>query len=586
MRNLLIALACCVPANVSAQEAVGPRAGFQTSSLQDVGPWGAAALPEGVAPLPSDLWRGANPATLALLFAKISPDQRFPSLQSLTRQAIFSGGAAPTTDPDIARARFEAASRFGPAEAAARLVFGVPRLASQPDLAAIAVDAGLRVGRIDEACNLIEAVTGPPEDTAWLESRATCYALNNEGAAANLSVDLAKTRGLTDTWLSRAIAAVAAPLTAPPPFRIDSGRALALSLKAKLKVPVTMAANPDPAALSALMSTPDFMAALSPEERVMLAQNGAVRGVVSLDALMRYRPAPDPAIVLPPVPAQIVQKLMLASSLAARALEARMAIGDLKMVMQVQPGLITLSEVPILTEAALWAGEGALAASIANLSPEALDPRLALVLALYDPSKQAQIIEQRIHAAGADPVAQRIAVRDALMAWSAGLPVGGEVSLLIQTGLPSGPAGNASLRAALDLAASRGSKGEVILLTALALQGTDPGSSDPETLSSALKALRRGGLPVAARDLARDYLLATYVTLPQRPITRPRAASPNRERSRTTPVAAPPAVRTPAAPIEQMLPTEKSVPRPSARQNSPPALATTPPRIKPSWGTP
>jgi hypothetical protein len=656
MRKFYLILACFLPTIAGAQDGVRPRAvSFESSALQEIGPWGAAALPDGLVPLPSDLWRGSDAGTLGVLFAKITPDQRFPSLQNLTRQAIFSGGTAPTTDSDVTRGRFEAANRLGPAEATVRLVFGVPRLASEAGLAAIAIEAGLRVGRIDDACNLIEAVAAPPQGTTWLEARATCFALNDEGAAANLSVDLAKVRGLTDTWLSRAIAAVGGPLTAPPPFRIDSGRAIALSLRAKLKPPVTLVATQDPMALSALIGTSEFMASLPPQERLALARNGASRGVVPLATLVRLQPIsepvagepttgtstqppsslppsslppsnlavqPSPAPIVPtpilpvqPLPAQITQKLLAAPSLALRAIEAKLGLGDIKSVMATQPGLMTLADVPVLTEAALWSGDGALASSIASLSPEALDPRLALVLALYDPTKQTQIIEQRIDKAGNDPVARRIAARDAVVAWSAGLPVGGGLSLLVQSGLPWGPAGNAGLRTALELASHRGSKGEVILLTGLALQGVEPASVDPETLIAAVTALRRVGLPEAARDLARDYLLATFVTLPVRPPTRARSAATSNEApppvqaarvaptptvspaSPPTPISAPaaraaptpalaPVLRRPTAPAAQALQTPRPAQRPIARAAQSPSPIVPTNRAKPTWGTP
>jgi hypothetical protein len=590
MRFLFLATVYLFPTFVCAQEAaqesVRPRAvSVQSNMLQEVGPWGAAALPEGLTPLPSDLWRGADPGTLGLVLAKLSPDQRFPSLQSLLRQAIFSGGSAPTSDPDIARARFEAANRIGPAEASARLIYGVPRLSTQPNLAAIAIDAGLRIGRTAEACSLIEAVSAPPQGTVWLEARAACYALNDEPAAANLSVDLAKARGLTDTWLSRAVAAVAGPLTAPPPFRVDSGRAVALSLKAKLKPPVTLSANQDPMALSALVGVSDFMVSLPPEERLALVRNGAGRGVVSSALVATHQPIPDPAAASTPIPAQMTQKLLAAPSLSLRAVEARIGLADLKAIIGSQPGLLTLSDVPVLTEAALWGSDGALASSIASLAPDTLDPRLALVLALYDPSKQAHSVAGHIDAAPADPVGKRLAMRDAMVAWSAGMPAASGLSGLVQAGLPWGPAGNAGVRAALDLASSRGSKGEVILLVAMALQGIEPSTADPETLIAAVKALRRAGLPEAARDLARDYLLSTYVTLPTRTPTRARtAASAPQSSAQRAAQAAPftPASKLQPAPNVASRPAPRPVIR--APATSAPPAPTTP--AKPSWGTP
>jgi hypothetical protein len=517
----------CYGANAFAQDRKRTDAiTVQSGVLEEVGPWGAAALPLGLLPLPSDLWRGADAATLGVLFAKINSDQRFPSLQTLTRRAIFSGGLAPTSDHAIAQGRFEVANRLGPAEAAARLVFGVPRLASDAALASIAIDAGLRVGRIDEACGLVEDIAPPATGTLWLEARAACYALNNEADAANLSVDLAKTRGLTDTWLSRAIAAVAGPLTAPPPFRVDSGRAIALSLRAKLKPPLTLALTQDPIALSALIATANFMESLPPEERLSLVRNGASRGVVPSATLASYPPEPDPALTLPSVPAQISDKMLSAPSLALRAIIAQGAVSDIKIIVSNEPGLIRLAEVPVLIEAALWAGDGDLASSIAALAPGTVDPRLGLVLALYQPAMMAGGVQQRLEGASGNPTARRVALRDVVIAWAAGVPAKDGLSLLVQGGLPWGPAGNAGLRTALDLASARGSKGEVILLASLALQGADPASSDPETLTSAINALREVGLSEAARDLARDYLLANFVTLPAPTPAKPKRPAP------------------------------------------------------------
>jgi hypothetical protein len=599
MRYFVVTLSCLLPSLLCAQTPVRTSSVSVSSlALQDVGPWGAAALPEGMTALSSDLWRGADAGTLAIAFSKISADQRFPSLQTLSRQAIFSGGVAPTTDPDVARARFEAANRLGPSEAAARLIFAVPRLSSDGSLAAIAIDAGLRAGRIDDACGLIEAVPVSGQGIVWLESRATCYALNNEPAAANLSVDLAKSRGLTDTWMSRAVAAVSGPLTAPPPFRVDSGRALALSLRANLKPPLTLAMITDPAALSALVRNTAFMDTLAPPERAALTANAAARSAVPIELANQplLAPAPPPVVnadgaatplpivpeaPVPTIPAQLTQRILAAPTLGARAVEGRLAVPELRRIMATQPGLLTLADVPVLTEAALWAGDGTLARAVAGLSPAPLDPKLTLVVAIYDLSIQPQIVQQIIDSAGNDPVARRLALRDAVIGWSAGLPIGSGVSSLLQQGVPWSQPGNAGMRIALDLAAARGSKGEVALLSAYALQGEDPISANVETLITAIRALRRVGLDSAARDVARDYLLANYVTLPaQRPAQRARAPVGGAPPPRTQ--GGQPATQTrPAA----RAPQSEPAPTPSPPV-APPPPSPPPPRAKPTWGTP
>jgi hypothetical protein len=196
-------------------------------------------------------------------------------------------------------------------------------------------------------------------------------------------------------------------------------------------------------------------------------------------------------------------------------------------------------------------------------------------VAIYDLSIQPQIVQQIIDSAGNDPVARRLALRDAVIGWSAGLPIGSGVSSLLQQGVPWSQPGNAGMRIALDLAAARGSKGEVALLSAYALQGEDPISANVETLITAIRALRRVGLESGARDVARDYLLANYVTLPaQRPAQRVRApvggATPPRTQGGQPATPTRPAARTP-----------QSEPPPPP---SPPAASPT--RAKPTWGTP
>jgi hypothetical protein len=384
---------------------------------------------------------------------------------------------------------------------------------------------------------------------------------------------------------------VSGPLSAPPPFRLDSGRAIALSLRAKLKPPLTLANATDGAALSALVRNAAFMDMLAPEERATLIANAAARGVVPVAMaarpLVTQAPPPTdptlPTVEVPAIPAQLTQRILGATSLQARSVEARIAVEDLRRVMASQPGLLTLSDVPVMTEAALWAGDGALASAVADLSPEALPSKLALVLALYNPAKQPMLIEQMIDAAGSDPVAHKLALRDGVIAWSAGVPIGGGVSNLIQQGLPWGQPGNAGSRIALNFAGWRGSKGEVALLAALALQGEDPNSANPETVITAISALRRVGLESAARDLARDYLLATHVTLATaRPAQRPRPQAPAARppaSPATAPVALPPsATQAPVRPAT----------RPVVRPAPPPPPPPPPPvqRAKPSWGTP
>ena len=521
---------------------------IESAPLQEVGPWGAAALPLGLERLDSGLWQGADPITLALAFDRIGPDLRFPSLQRLVRQAVFSGGSAPVGDLDLARARFLAANRLGPSEAAMRLFQTVPRLTSDPALTNLAIDAAFRAGRIDEACGWVAApgldeANGTSSSSSWMETRATCYALNGEAAAANLSVDLARSKGQTDTWLGRAVAAISGPVTNPPPFRADSGRALALSMRAQLKLPKALSSNGDPTALSSILNWPDFETRVPRNEAILLLRRAAQTGVASptQEALLRV-PVPAPvALPTPAMDADLGQPLDVtvaplpqpappppiaetwaktigqANSAQGRALEARLLIEELRSLVDTAPDQIPPLAMQSLAEAALWAGDVRLAKALEIRSPFPLSSRQRLVLALLDPVAGDRPVERHIEAA-INPSAQRQAIRDALIAWSAGMPTSGGLATLIQPGLPDIKGGQAGMRTALSFAAERGSKGEVALLVGLALQGQEPASADAETVAIAVRALRRVGLSTQAIDLAREYMLALDMVAPSRPV--------------------------------------------------------------------
>ena len=593
-RNLLLASAffCSMPACPVAAQSVPT---IESASLQEVGPWGAAALPLGLERLDSDLWRGADPATLAFAFERIGPDLRFPSLQRLVRQAVFSGGSAPAGDLDLARARFLAANRLGPAEAATRLFQTVPRLSGDPVLVNLAIDAAFRAGRTEEACGWVaspglEETNSASTSPNWLETRAICYALNGEVAAANLSVDLARAKGQTDTWLGRAVASVSGPVTNPPPFRADSGRAIALSMKAQLKLPKALVSTGDPAALSSLLDWPDFPSRLSGEEAILLLRRAAQTGVASpaREALLRI---PMPAPIAPPAPAsdatlgpQIdsatpplpqppppppiaeiwARTLSQTSSAQGRALEARLLVDDLKGLVETAPSQMPPLALQTLAEAALWVGDVPLAKALEIRSPIPFSPRQRLVLAMLDPVAGDRPVQRHIEAA-TGPSAQRQAIRDALIAWSAGLPTDGGLAALVQPGLPDAKGGQAGLRTALTLASERGSKGEVALLVGLALQGQEPASADAETVAIAVRALRRAGLSTQAVELARDYLLALDLPVPTRPGSDPTPG--------TQPAAAKPG---PAKPGPAKPGQAKSDPAKSDPAKSAPELAPTP----------
>ena len=456
--------------------------------------------------------------------------------------------------------------------------------------------------------------------SSWLETRATCYALNGEAAAANLSVDLARGKGQTDTWLGRAVAAASGPVTNPPPFRADSGRALVLSMKAQLKLPKALASNGDPSALSALINWPDFATRIPAYEAAPLVRRAAQTGVASpaQEGLLRI-PLPPPPMPLaaatdatlgpqieaaapppPPPPPPIAETwaktFSQTNTAQGRALEARLLKSDLQNLIETAPEQIPAMTIPILAEAALWLGDFRLAKALEVRSPIPLSPRQQLVLAMLDATSSDRPVQRHIEAA-ANPSSQRQANRDALIAWSAGTPTRGGLAALVHPGLPDIKGGQAGMRTALTLAAERGSKGEVALLLGLALQGQEPASADAETVAIAVRALRRVGLSTQAVDLAREYLLALDMAVPTR--AAPTAAPPvNTVTTKPSPASAasPGSLRTSAPAPSQpkgIAPASSAQPNQPKPATSPRTLPTPPaPKAKakapskPSWTPP
>lgn len=639
------------PPRSAMAQPVGPaRQGVQVvSRLAELGPWGVAALPPGARALPSDLWRGSDPALLAIFFDTLSPDQRFASLQDLTRRTLLSGGSAPESaissgarDPALARAR--AAMRLAPAAQAARLLQAWPQSGSDREtVAALRVDALLRAGMTEEACRQVAAGLLPEGGLETLETRAVCYALNGEAAAAELAADLAA--GLApdgaDPWLARTLALVArgttAPATAPatppvaapgpntaapragttapggpaPAFRATSGRALVLSLRAGLAPTAADLGALDTATLAILMEQTAWLVRLDPGRRRALAVQAAVRGALAPEALEGFPPpppppaatrparpptakagpaAPAPGASVPPQPtppppppnpaALLAERWQAAGGFGLKGVLARGGTGALRAgltdasgldsVVSARLALIAIqADAPDLADA--WLRQ---AASVSDnaAATAAHDPRLALILALSGRAPE-MAAERRLAEAGADPAALRLALRDIWIARAAGLPASGFHAAIARHGLPERADARIAQRLLLEDAARRGSKGEVAIIAAWALQGVDPAQADPALVAAAVAAMRAVGLADEALALAREYLTALMVAAIAPPPAPP-AGAPR-------PAATPPAgVRPPAKAPTAKAPTAKA---PAAKAPAAKAPAAKAPPARPNW---
>ena len=534
------------PSQAAPPSVQGPalrRAGpveLAATPLREVGPWGASATSPLYPPLPSDLWARADGESLAFVLRQLGPDLRFPTLQRLVRQAVFSGGSAPVSGSAAALERFAAAARLGPPDLVWQLFQTVPRLASDPALMELAADAALLAGEDEAGCRLVLAVqdarlTGP----ALQELRAACYALGGEIAAAELALDLARAapEGAADEpWYARALAAIAQPgAVPPPPLRGDSGRTLALSRAAGAEGTIGAPGSQPPAVLQALAGRP------GPQQAVF-AGEAVATGVLDPAAWARVLPPPvltpsvpaslsgspppgagsvtspagapaaapaGPVPAMPPPPAPppmqgwaLGEEMVRAPTVRARAAIARRLAPVLAGVERATPETALR-----LAEAALWDADPVTARRLIALSGQRA-PDLELVASLLDGDGATLPVQRRLDAGPAGPRRAQ-ALRDVALAWAAGYGLDqASRANLLGASLPEGRRPPAGILLALEIAADRGSVAEVVLLAGMALQGHEPHGTDTAALVQIISALGRVGLPDAARGLARDAILA------------------------------------------------------------------------------
>ena len=217
-----------------------------SNPLKDFKLWGFYAELSDGPMLSSDLWQNSNSSNLKFAFSKITNDQKFTPLLSLSKRTIFSGGIGPENDDEnLGILRFNAAINIGDIAQANQFVGELSDVTSNESLAILYADNLLYENKIEEACQIVSILKPSAPNKKLLELRAACFAFHNESAAANLSLEVAASLNnkKNDDWLNRAIIYVGAMNGENPPafardfdFNGDNGVNYALSTRAKAKI--------------------------------------------------------------------------------------------------------------------------------------------------------------------------------------------------------------------------------------------------------------------------------------------------------------------------------------------------------------
>lgn len=498
-----------------------------------IDPWTAAGLPPGEGGLRTDLWRGSDAAVIAPAMERLKPTPASVTSLSLARRALLSGGGAPANAPSgLAVTRVERAGAYGPPERIVALADRYPQIDTAPQVAQAAAEGLIASGRLDAACGRASRfASGADAPVYFLKLRSLCFARAGDGAAANLTLQIARSADGADAWFGQALGLKTGAYAGKAPVgRYRSALEAAISSFAGLPADMRGLANAPALALAALATAPDTPAGL----RIEAAQRAAALEAISPDqhgqALMAgldllSRQTPVPSIPAPAASygairnapdhtakaALIAAALQAAPSYPAFAAAARLYQSDLGAI---SPDETTAAHAQIFAEAALatFDPQAALAWRRAGVG---LDPQIAAQLDLaivaltgLTDDLAVSALENRLAVANT-PSEQRAAMRDVMLGLALGMPQSSTVQrYMIQNEVAPGARVDLSLLANLVMTSKRSAVGETALLTALMLQNGSVGRLDPIDAAQIIRALREVDLEDDARLLAIEAMLA------------------------------------------------------------------------------
>ena len=245
----------------------------------------------GKSDLPADLWQGSSGALARLVIPEIATRPLSPAAASLARHVLETGANGPEdagADPDLAGARAEALLQLGDLAAAQAITDGAPNLPQLTAMSRVAAQADLVAGLDDKACAVGENLVLGRELAFWQRLRAYCQARAGQGAAAQLTLELAEQQEHRPEFerLMGALIAGGSPGAATAPA-LDDPLDFAISRKLGLDWISAMAGAPASIAVAVARDP-----AAAPAARLAAAARAARLGVATPEAYAALTPAP------------------------------------------------------------------------------------------------------------------------------------------------------------------------------------------------------------------------------------------------------------------------------------------------------
>lgn len=258
----------------------GPR--VTVTGLTAIDPSGAGLVASGSGGFNSNLWSGSPRSAVMTRLAQLPSAPNSPAMQTLTRRLLLTAATPPEgpiapEDPSLLAIRLAKLIASGWIGEAAQLASQSPR---DDSFARQALSESLLLqGREGDACGDATSIRQSANEAYWLKLRVFCHIVQKDTAAALLTLDVMRERGVTDdAFFTLASALTEGGTVRVPALPAPTGIHLALLRHANKMPPATLAGwVPATTLLSQQSANPDI--------RLTAAERAAVAGVLPVDQL-------------------------------------------------------------------------------------------------------------------------------------------------------------------------------------------------------------------------------------------------------------------------------------------------------------
>jgi len=208
------------------------RTGVEVGTLSEINPFSIGVLSREQGRLPDDVWQNSSPQVLRDLLEEVPVEGGSPLINDLVARLLISGGKPPNGGPaiaELAQLRLAGAYAYGRLLAVTQITARSPGGIRQPETAALAVNAFLARGQIDQACAISKAQIEARAASYWLQLRAFCLAMDGNIAGAELTAELAGTADPDDGSFVKQINRLTSAPDKPINVTVHSALELAVS---------------------------------------------------------------------------------------------------------------------------------------------------------------------------------------------------------------------------------------------------------------------------------------------------------------------------------------------------------------------